>query len=75
MAEALLGLGGNVGDVRATLAAAVARFADGASATLIARSSDYRTPPWGVTEQPPFINCAIAPLRAPCFKSHNCRTM
>jgi 2-amino-4-hydroxy-6-hydroxymethyldihydropteridine diphosphokinase len=27
---------------------------------LIARSSDYRTPPWGVTDQPPFINCAIA---------------
>jgi len=60
VAQALLGLGGNVGDVRATLAAAVARFADGAGVTLIARSSDYRTPPWGVTEQPPFINGAIA---------------
>jgi 2-amino-4-hydroxy-6-hydroxymethyldihydropteridine diphosphokinase len=60
VAEALVGLGGNVGDVRATLAAAVARFADGASVRLIARSSDYRTPPWGVTEQPSFINCAIA---------------
>jgi len=58
--EALLGLGGNVGEVRATLDAAVARFADGADVTLIARSSDYRTPPWGVTDQPPFINCTIA---------------
>jgi len=58
--EALLGLGGNVGDVRATLDAAVARFADGAHVKLIARSSDYRTPPWGVIDQPPFINCAIA---------------
>jgi len=58
--EALLGLGGNVGEVRATLNAAVALFADGADVTLIARSSDYRTPPWGVTDQPPFINCAIA---------------
>ncbi|MEA2876102.1 MAG: 2-amino-4-hydroxy-6-hydroxymethyldihydropteridine diphosphokinase [Hyphomicrobiales bacterium] len=58
--EALLGLGGNVGDVRATLDAAVARFASGADVRLIARSSDYRTPPWGVTDQPPFINCAIA---------------
>ena len=27
---------------------------------LLARSSDYATPPWGVTDQPPFINCAIA---------------
>jgi 2-amino-4-hydroxy-6-hydroxymethyldihydropteridine diphosphokinase len=58
--EALLGLGGNVGDVRATLDAAIALFADGADVTLIARSSDYATPPWGVTDQPPFVNCAIA---------------
>ena len=60
MAEALIGLGGNVGDVRATFDNAVGRFADGTEVKLIARSSDYRTPPWGVTEQPPFINCAIA---------------
>jgi len=58
--EALLGLGGNVGDVRPTLDKAVALFADGTQVKLIARSSDYRTPPWGVTGQPPFINCAIA---------------
>lgn len=58
--EALLGLGGNVGEVRATLDAAVALFADSVEVRLIARSSDYRTPPWGVTDQPPFINCAIA---------------
>ncbi len=60
MAEALLGLGGNIGDVRATLDEAIRRFADGAGVKLIARSSDYRTPPWGVTDQPPFINCVIA---------------
>jgi 2-amino-4-hydroxy-6-hydroxymethyldihydropteridine diphosphokinase len=60
MAEALLGLGGNVGDVRATLSEAIALFAEGDSVKLVARSSDYRTPPWGVTDQPPFINLAIA---------------
>jgi 2-amino-4-hydroxy-6-hydroxymethyldihydropteridine diphosphokinase len=60
MAEALLGLGGNVGDVRATIARAIMRFADGRQVTLKARSSDYATPPWGVTDQPAFINCAIA---------------
>ena len=27
---------------------------------LTARSSDYRTPPWGVTDQPPFVNAVIA---------------
>src|ERR1043165_5732845 len=60
VAQALLGLGGNVGGVRATLDEAVRRFADGVDVKLIARSSDYRTPPWGVTDQSPFINCAIA---------------
>ena len=60
MADALIGLGGNVGDVRATLAQAIARLADGKDVRLTARSSDYATPPWGVTDQPPFINCAIA---------------
>jgi 2-amino-4-hydroxy-6-hydroxymethyldihydropteridine diphosphokinase len=60
VAEALLGLGGNLGDIRVTLDQAVRRFADGLDIMLTARSSDYRTPPWGVTDQPPFINCAIA---------------
>jgi 2-amino-4-hydroxy-6-hydroxymethyldihydropteridine diphosphokinase len=26
---------------------------------LIARSSDYRTPPWGVTDQAPFVNLCV----------------
>ena len=60
MAEALLALGGNVGDVRDTLDRAIAALCDGGAVRLLARSSDYRTPPWGVTDQPPFINCAIA---------------
>jgi len=59
MAEALLGFGGNVGDVRAALAEAVALFADGKDVTLRAQSSHYRTPPWGVLEQPPFVNMAV----------------
>jgi len=59
MAEALLGLGGNVGDVRATLDRAIALLADNKDIILRARSSDYATPPWGVTNQPPFVNLAI----------------
>ena len=54
MAEALLALGGNVGDVRATLDRAIAMLCDGRAVRLVARSSDYRTPPWGVTDQPRF---------------------
>jgi len=60
MAEALLSLGGNVGDVRATLDRAIAMLCDGREVRLTARSSDYRTPPWGVTDQPPFVNLCIA---------------
>jgi 2-amino-4-hydroxy-6-hydroxymethyldihydropteridine diphosphokinase len=59
MAEALIALGGNVGDVRNTFDRAIAMLCDGTAVQLVARSSDYRTPPWGVTDQPPFINCAI----------------
>src|SRR5580704_8525703 len=60
MADALVGFGGNVGDVRATLSRAVALFCDGRSVNLVARSADYRTPPWGVADQPPFVNLCVA---------------
>jgi 2-amino-4-hydroxy-6-hydroxymethyldihydropteridine diphosphokinase len=56
---ALIALGGNVGDVRAVFKNAIADICDMAGARLIARSSDYATPPWGQTEQPRFINACI----------------
>lgn len=58
-AEALLALGGNVGDSRAILSRAVAMLCDGTDIGLRARSSDYRTPPWGVENQAPFVNLCI----------------
>jgi 2-amino-4-hydroxy-6-hydroxymethyldihydropteridine diphosphokinase len=60
MAEALVALGGNVGDVRNTLERAIAALCDGTDVRLIAKSSHYRTPPWGDENQPPFVNLAIA---------------
>jgi len=60
MPEALVALGGNLGDVRDTLDRAVASLCDSEEVRLLARSSDYRTPPWGVADQPPFVNLAIA---------------
>jgi len=59
MTDALLALGGNVGDARATLDRAVSLMCDGAAVRLIARSSDYRTPPWGVEDQAPFVNLCL----------------
>ena len=60
MAEAFIALGGNVGDVRATFDRAISLLCDDSDIWLTARSSDYRTPPWGVADQPPFINAVIA---------------
>jgi 2-amino-4-hydroxy-6-hydroxymethyldihydropteridine diphosphokinase len=59
MAEALVAFGGNMGDVRATLDRAIAMFCDGVEVRLVARSSAYRTPPWGVTDQPAFVNLCV----------------
>jgi 2-amino-4-hydroxy-6-hydroxymethyldihydropteridine diphosphokinase len=60
MEEAFLALGGNLGDVGSTFDRAIAMLCDGAEVRLIARSSNYRTPPWGVTDQPAFLNAVIA---------------
>jgi 2-amino-4-hydroxy-6-hydroxymethyldihydropteridine diphosphokinase len=60
MTEAWLALGGNVGDSRTILDRAVTLLCDGEEVRLTARSSDYRTPPWGFKYQPPFINLCIA---------------
>jgi 2-amino-4-hydroxy-6-hydroxymethyldihydropteridine diphosphokinase len=60
MAEALIALGGNVGDVRSTFEQAITKLCSDDAVRLIARSADYRTPPWGLTEQAPFVNAVIA---------------
>jgi 2-amino-4-hydroxy-6-hydroxymethyldihydropteridine diphosphokinase len=60
MAEALLALGGNLGDVRATLDRAITMLCAGPKVGLKARSADYATPPWGVDDQPRFVNLCIA---------------
>ena len=60
MPRAFVAFGGNVGDARGTIASAISAFCDGDQVVLLARSSDYRTPPWGVTDQGDFINACIA---------------
>ena len=55
MAKAALSLGGNIGDVRNTIAEAL-RLLEAAGVRVVARSSDYRTRPWGKTDQPDFTN-------------------
>jgi 2-amino-4-hydroxy-6-hydroxymethyldihydropteridine diphosphokinase len=67
-AEVLLALGGNIGDVRATFERAIAMLCDDGAVRLLARSSDYRTPPWGVADQPAFVNAVI--IAATSLKPH-----
>jgi len=59
MADVLIALGGNVGDVRATFQKAIAHICGMTQAALVARSSDYATPPWGDAQQATFINACI----------------
>ncbi|MEJ2625201.1 MAG: 2-amino-4-hydroxy-6-hydroxymethyldihydropteridine diphosphokinase [Pseudolabrys sp.] len=59
MTQAWIAFGGNVGDSREILARAVAMLCDDAAVRLTARSADYRTPPWGVEDQAPFVNLCI----------------
>ena len=55
---AALGLGGNVGDVAAAFAEALAQLGAAQGVTVVAWSSLYRTPPWGKLDQPDFLNMA-----------------
>jgi 2-amino-4-hydroxy-6-hydroxymethyldihydropteridine diphosphokinase len=59
VADVLIALGGNVGDVRATFSRAIAHICGMAQAALLARSSDYVTPPWGHQQQDRFVNACI----------------
>ncbi|WP_253856894.1 2-amino-4-hydroxy-6-hydroxymethyldihydropteridine diphosphokinase [Prauserella alba] len=58
MSTAVLSLGSNLGDRLAYLRLAV----DGLRDSLVAVSSVYETAPWGVTDQPDFLNavCIVA---------------
>ncbi len=58
-AAAYLGLGSNLGDKAAMLDAAVAALAATPGIAVTARSRNYRTPPWGDTDQDWFLNGAL----------------
>jgi 2-amino-4-hydroxy-6-hydroxymethyldihydropteridine diphosphokinase len=57
-ARAYVGLGGNLGDVRTILAAALEALDQIPQTNLRQHSKLYRTPAWGKTDQPSFLNAA-----------------
>jgi 2-amino-4-hydroxy-6-hydroxymethyldihydropteridine diphosphokinase len=56
---AFVGLGGNVGAAIATLRAAIGDLAALPGTQLLRASRLYRTPAWGIEEQPDFVNAAV----------------
>lgn len=60
MIAALLSLGGNVGDRKAAVDAAIAALGALPGTTVTARSAYYRTVPDGPVAQPWFVNLAVA---------------
>lgn len=59
MTAAYVALGGNLGDPRRQVLDAMDALARLPGTQLLRRSRLYRTPPWGVLEQPPFVNAAV----------------
>ncbi len=59
MTRAFVGLGSNLGDSRRIVAAATARVGALPGTFLKCSSSQYLTPPWGVLDQPVFINSVV----------------
>ena len=59
MTLAYVALGSNLGDPQQHLLDAMQALAATPGLRLLQRSALYRTPPWGVLEQPPFVNAAV----------------
>jgi 2-amino-4-hydroxy-6-hydroxymethyldihydropteridine diphosphokinase len=57
--RAYVGVGGNVGDVAITLEEAMWALDSLPQTSIRAQSRVYRTPPWGNTDQPPFLNAVV----------------
>jgi 2-amino-4-hydroxy-6-hydroxymethyldihydropteridine diphosphokinase len=56
MARAFLGLGGNLGDPQTAMRDALHLLSRNPDLSVVAVSSLYRTPPWGLLDQPDFLN-------------------
>jgi 2-amino-4-hydroxy-6-hydroxymethyldihydropteridine diphosphokinase len=57
--HAYVALGSNLGDSRQHVLDAMAALAALPDTRLLAKSHLYRTPPWGVLDQPAFVNAAV----------------
>jgi 2-amino-4-hydroxy-6-hydroxymethyldihydropteridine diphosphokinase len=58
--DAIIALGSNIGDKAAHIADAVAAFCADGQVAVVKRSANYRTAPWGITDQDWFVNAAMS---------------
>ena len=72
MTRAAIGLGGNLGDAATTLRQAIEVLGALPGTRLLRASRLYRTPAWGLTAQPDFINAVavvettLAAMKSAC---------
>ncbi|MEP7187365.1 MAG: 2-amino-4-hydroxy-6-hydroxymethyldihydropteridine diphosphokinase [Rhodanobacter sp.] len=59
MTHAYVALGSNMNDPRQNVLDAMEALANLPDTAMLKRSSLYRTPPWGMLEQPDFVNAAV----------------
>ena len=57
--SATLGLGGNIGDVVATMRKALDKLQAHSELDIVKISSLYKTPPWGIEDQDWFVNACV----------------
>lgn len=58
--DAIVALGSNLGDKAGNIARAIAALTARGDISLVATSANYRTAPWGNTDQDWFVNAAIS---------------
>lgn len=59
LTRAALGIGGNLGDTKQNLIKVISNLAHQLDVEVLLVSKLYKTPPWGKTDQPAFLNACL----------------
>lgn len=59
LTHAALGIGGNLGDTQQNLINVISNLAHQLDVEVLSVSKLYKTPPWGQTDQPAFLNACL----------------
>lgn len=59
LTHAALGIGGNLGDTQQNLINVISNLAHQLDVEVLSVSKLYKTPPWGKTDQPAFLNACL----------------